>query len=101
MLVIRGNNVFPSAIESLVRRVPEIGEFRLSVAGEGALADLLIEIEPAAAPGQDEAAVGQAAAVRLTTLIRDELHFRPEVRVVAAGTLPRFEFKAKRVNRGS
>src|SRR5688572_4475930 len=47
MVNIRGNNVYPSAIESVVRRFPEIAEFRSTVASNGAMRTLSIEVEPA------------------------------------------------------
>ena len=34
---------------------------------------------------------------RIATSVRDRLHFRPNVKVVAVCSLPRFEMKAKRV----
>ena len=93
MLVVRGNNVFPSMIESIVRRFPEIVEFQIVVRGEPPLGTLEVIIEPVA--GADEAMIVQ----RLVSTIRDECHFQPVVR--AGQNLPRFEMKAKRVVRTS
>jgi phenylacetate-CoA ligase len=91
MIHLRGNNVYPSAIEAVIRRFPEVAEFRLAVDQSRALAELCIEIEPAGAIQGDDLAerVGEA--------IRDELLFRAEVRAVRPGTLPRFEMKARRL----
>ena len=36
MLIVRGVNVFPSAIEDIVRRHPEIDEFQIEVFRDGA-----------------------------------------------------------------
>lgn len=93
MLLIRGNSVFPSAVEALVRECAGLAEYRLVVEDRGALKDLVIEIE---SPGD---AGGQPLTDRLTNLIRDRLHFAPRVVCVPAGSLPRFEMKAKRVVR--
>jgi phenylacetate-CoA ligase len=93
MLIIRGNNVFPSAIEGILRTVPGVAEFRITVAQQGALGELRIEIERR--PDIDAAALRQAAEKAL----RDRLSFRPDVLIVEPDTLPRFEMKAKRVIR--
>lgn len=93
MLSIRGNNVFPSAIEAIVGEFADVAEFRLLVDQAGALSELTIEIEPK--PGSDGAGLG----TRVSAAIRDRLHFRPGVSVVAVGTLPRSELKSRRVIR--
>jgi phenylacetate-CoA ligase len=91
MIHLRGNNLYPGAIEAVVRRFPEVAEFRVVVDQSGPLADLRIEVEPVAGA----AAVGLAEVV--SRAIRDELLFRVEVAAVPPGTLPRFELKARRV----
>jgi len=93
MLIIRGNNVFPSAIEGIVRESHKIVEFRIEVDERAAMADLCIDVE--ISDGSD----GQAVASGLARAIQDRLHFRPRVTVVGPGTLPRFEMKAKRLVR--
>jgi phenylacetate-CoA ligase len=90
MVVVRGVNVFPSAVEGIVRRFPEVEEFRVDVFETGGLAELKVTVEPAAA----ENSAGLKEGV--TESIRDNLHIRPVVEVVAPGTLPRFELKARR-----
>jgi phenylacetate-CoA ligase len=91
MLIIRGNNVFPSALEAIIRRFPEVAEFRVEAYDRGALTEVKIEIEPAVA-----GANGSDLAGRVAQAIQDTLSFRAEVRTVSLGTLPRFEMKAKR-----
>ncbi len=90
MWVVRGVNVFPSAVEGVLRRFPEIEEFRVEVRESDGLAELKITVEPATAAG----AAGLQEGV--TESIRHGLHLRPVVEVVAPGTLPRFELKARR-----
>ncbi|MCS6864247.1 MAG: AMP-binding protein [Gemmataceae bacterium] len=92
MIHIRGNNVYPSAIEGIVRRFAEVVEFRLHVDQSHPLADLRLEIEPT--PGA-EATIADA----ISRAIRDELLFRVDVTLVPPGSLPRFEMKARRVVR--
>lgn len=86
MLVIHGNNIYPSAIEAVVRRFPEIAEFRVTVDRRAPLAEVRFEIET------DKPAVAE----RLGRVIRDELMFRPGISCVPPKSLPRFELKAKR-----
>ncbi|WP_020471223.1 phenylacetate--CoA ligase family protein [Zavarzinella formosa] len=91
MIHLRGNNVYPAAIEAVIRRFPAVVEFRITVDRTGPLTDLGIEIEPIVghSTGDLREAVSRA--------IRDELLFRADVIVVSAGSLPRYEMKAKRV----
>ena len=92
MLHVRGNNVYPTAVEAIVRRFPEVAEFRLVVEEIGAMADLRVELEPH--PG----AAGDLAG-RVQRAIRAGLLFRVEVETVPAGSLPRFELKGRRLVR--
>jgi phenylacetate-CoA ligase len=93
MICVRGNNVFPSALEALIRRFPEVAEYRVEVDASSSLAELRVEVEPTAA----ELATGLVE--RLDRAIRDELLFRATVIAAPPGSLPRYEFKAKRVSR--
>ncbi len=92
MIVVRGNNVFPSAVEGIVRSFDEVAEFQIEWDERDAMRELLIRVDPV--PG-----TGDGLAARLTAAMQDRLHFRPRVEVVPAGSLPRFEMKAKRVVR--
>jgi phenylacetate-CoA ligase len=90
MIYLRGNNLYPSALEAVLRRFPEVAEYRVEVDQSGPLAALRIEVEPAA-PGVN-------LAERVGRAIRDELLFRAEVLTVPPGSLPRFEMKARRIH---
>jgi phenylacetate-CoA ligase len=95
MLNIRGVTVFPSAIEDAVRRVAEIGEeFQLVISRERELDVLtvLVEPRPEVAPERHPAVVRN---VETEIVSRCELH--PVIQLVPYGTLPKTEFKAKRV----
>jgi len=90
MVVVRGVNVFPSAVESVVREFEEVEEFRVDVIETEGLAELKITVEPregAAVIGLDQ---------ELADSVRMKLELRPTVELVRAGTLPRFELKARR-----
>ena len=93
MIHIRGNNVYPTAIEAVIRRFREVVEFRIVVDQSEALSDLTIEIEPA------DAADAKRLIGEVSRAIRDELLFRAEVVAVPPSSLPRFELKSRRVIR--
>ena len=92
MVHIKGNNVYPSAIEAVVRRFDDVAEYRAEVRETATGTSLHVELEPIA-DAQDRAG---ALVERVSQAIRDSLHFRAEVSTVASGSLPRFEGKAAR-----
>jgi phenylacetate-CoA ligase len=96
MFIVRGNNVYPTAVEAVIRRFPEVVEFRLTVVEGGPLTQVQIEIEPAAATGQP---ADNSLARRVGAAVQQALSFRADVVPVPPGTLPRFELKAKRLVR--
>jgi phenylacetate-CoA ligase len=95
MLVIRGMNVFPSVIEDAVRRFECVDEFRMEVRRRGAMADLTVVVEI------DEAKWGGAQVDATLEELREALRIacgiRVETAAVGAGSLPRFQLKARRV----
>ncbi len=94
MVIVRGNNVYPSALEGVLRAFPEIVEYRVRVTKTGELSDLVVEIEPA--PGSKGTGPGGELQRRVREALQRALLFRSVVRVVAPGSLPRFEAKARR-----
>jgi phenylacetate-CoA ligase len=91
MLHIRGNNVYPTAIEAVLRSFPEVQEYRINLDDTQALHDLMIEIETTT----------PSVVQPVNQALRDKLLFRCDVRTVPPGTLPRFEMKARRLVRKS
>ncbi len=91
MIHVRGNNLYPGALEAVLRRFPEVAEYRVTIARRAVLAEVRITVEPT--PGTD----GGQLAERVAQAVREELLFRADVEAVAPGALPRFEMKAKRV----
>ncbi len=95
MLKVRGVAIFPSAVEALLRGIPELGdEFQIVVSSEAALDVLTLVVE--ARPEVTEAAYSRIQA-EIKSEISSKLGIKPVVRVVPSRTLPRTEFKAKRV----
>jgi len=89
VLIVRGVNVYPSAIENIVRGFPEVGEFVVDVFRSGELDELEIRLEIQATDTEE---ILTAVAQR----IRNALGLRVNAKSVPRGTLPRFELKAKR-----
>ena len=90
MVTVRGNNVFPSAVDAVLRSVPGVTEYRVTVTTARAMPHLRIEVEPAA--GADPAAVLPAC----HKAVKEQLNFTAELLPAAPGTLPRFEMKGRR-----
>jgi phenylacetate-CoA ligase len=89
VLIVRGVNVFPSAIENVVRRFPEVGEFAVDVYRRNELDEMEVRLEVS---NGDERAVAAAVEKEL----RLGLGLRVRVISVPFGSLPRFDLKAKR-----
>ena len=90
MVVVRGVNLYPSAVEQVVRSSGSVAEFRVEIYNQRSLAEMSIQIEPAA--GEDAAALSH----RVETALHYAFGLRVPVCAVSAGTLPRFEAKSKR-----
>jgi phenylacetate-CoA ligase len=89
MLIVRGVNLFPSAIEAIVRRFP-VEEFQIEIFRAGELDEVRVLVE------MDGGADG---ARHVQDALRAGLGIRMEVAPVGSGSLPRFELKARRVVR--
>ncbi len=88
MVVIRGMNVYPSAIEQAVRSVTGSGEFRITFYTEvGRMDEVKLEVE----------LEDGSAARRLQDAMRHQLGLRVRIVPVAPGALPRSENKSRRV----
>ncbi len=90
MVSVRGVNVYPTAVEAVVRRFPEVVEYRCTVSTRGTLTRLAVDVELRGNPAD----AGAADAVG--TALHEALGLTVPVRVVDADTLPRFELKARR-----
>jgi phenylacetate-CoA ligase len=90
MINIRGVNVYPSAIESVVRQFDEVLEFRSTVSRAASMRALSLDIELAGSV--DPAPI----VTRLGQRLRDALGLTVPIHVAPAGSLPRFEMKARR-----
>lgn len=89
MLTIRGNNLYPSALEDVIRQFAEVLEFRIEVRDDRAMQHVRVEVEPVSGAERLE-----ELCRRIGTAIRDRWSFQAEV--VCVTGLPRFEMKARR-----
>ncbi|MCA9322597.1 MAG: AMP-binding protein [Planctomycetes bacterium] len=95
MLLIRGTNVYPRAIEAIVREAREIDEFQIVAwKRDDAIDELTVRVELIPEYGGDRAGLLAGVAADLK---RNHEGLRINVEEAEAGSLPRFELKAKRL----
>ena len=85
MVIVRGVNLYPSAIDRIVRTFPEVTEYEVIIKDSRGMKEVAIRAEC-------EDTVARA----LEVAIHNTLSLRIPVHCVAQKTLPRFEMKAKR-----
>jgi len=94
MFVIRGENVYPSAVENVIRGIKGMGdEFRIVITREKTMDEMIVQAE--LSPQADPAIIPE-----LKSRLAGELKsrgLRAVVQMMEPGTLERTEFKAKRV----
>jgi phenylacetate-CoA ligase len=90
MFTVRGVNLYPSQVEDIVRRYPEVTEFVIEHRRERRMDEVTLLVESSRAT---------FAADRLEADLRQALGVRLECRVVAPGTLPKAELKSRRLVR--
>jgi phenylacetate-CoA ligase len=89
MVVVRGVNLYPSAIEDVLRGCEGVAEYRVEIRTNRALTELAVQVEAAVDNDPD-------LAHRLESALRNAFALRIPVSIVERGTLPRFEMKAQR-----
>jgi phenylacetate-CoA ligase len=99
MFTFGGVNVFPSAIENFIREIPTFSnEYQLLIPKQGSGKRMTIRVE-ASTDASDEHVKG--AIKQLSDSIVYNIKITADIELVAPGTLPRFEGKAKRVIRAA
>ena len=95
MLIIRGVNVFPTQIEELILKEPElVPHYQLEITRPKNLDEMAVLVERSPAVGSAD---GDAAGVRLAHMVKSMIGVTAEVRVVPPGMIERSLGKAKRV----
>lgn len=98
MLIIRGVNVFPSQIESVLVDMDGIAPFfQMIVEREGNLDKLIVLVELNEDAFTDEVRKLEAISKRVTDAIHSVLGISAKVKLVEPKSIERFEGKAKRV----
>ena len=90
MVIVRGVNVYPSAIEHIMRSVDGVAEYQVITTTSEEMAELSLRVEPAS---ED---LGQVLTNEIETAVRGSLGLRVPVEIAPPDSLPRFELKAKR-----
>lgn len=91
MVVVRGVNIYPTAVEEIVRACGDVAEFQVQIDQSHSLPEMRLQIEPLAGCANVSALVE-----RLEKAFDHAFALRIPVTAVGPGTLPRFEMKAKR-----
>jgi phenylacetate-CoA ligase len=92
MVVIRGVNVYPSAIEDAIHSCGGVLEYRVEVATVRSMIEIRLQAE--ADPAGREPA--EHLKHRIEMALRDAFGLRIPAEIVPVGTLPRFEMKSRR-----
>ncbi len=92
MIIVRGINIFPGALDEVIGRFPGIVEFQVRVARRQVMTELEVLIEAEGDTGRSVADLVQS----LESSLHAAFNLRIPVRVAPTGTLPRFEMKARR-----
>ncbi len=93
MLTVRGVNLYPSAIDNLIRALPAITEYEVEIRRVAEMDDLLLKVETR------EPHVFVEVEQALLAAFRAQLNIRVSVAQAETGSLPRYEFKARRYKR--
>lgn len=93
MVTIRGVNVYPTAIENVIRQFRSVDEFQVTVTTAHEMHQLEVEIE--VLPGNDS----EHVRTHVEQAIYHALSLRPTVKVAKPGSLTHFEMKARRFHR--
>jgi phenylacetate-CoA ligase len=93
MVIIRGVNVYPTAIENVIRQFSTVDEFQITVKTQQEMRHLEVQIEVNS--GSD----AEHVRAHVEQAIYRALSLRPTVTVAQPGKLTRFEMKARRFQR--
>jgi phenylacetate-CoA ligase len=98
MFIIKGVNVFPLQVETLLMSVPEVGRsYQILLDSEGPLDSMTVQVEVQREFFHGDVKSLKALQQRITTALKGELLFTPKVALVEPDSLPKSEGKAVRV----
>ena len=91
MVVVRGVNIYPSAVEQIMRGFVEVAEYQVRISKKGAMTEMHIVIEPAHAVKNVTQLVSN-----VEKALETAFSLRIPVTVAPENSLPRAELKSKR-----
>jgi len=98
MIIVRGINVFPSQVESVLMKIPEIGDnYQIIVDRKGPLDVMTVKVEVTESTFSDKIADLMSLSKAVSMQLKSVLNITAEVELVEPGAIPRSEGKAQRV----
>lgn len=98
MIIVRGINVFPSQVESVLMKIPEIGDnYLIIVDRKGPLDVMTVKVEVTESSFSDKIADLMSLSKAVSQQLKGVLNIMADVELVEPGTIPRSEGKAQRV----
>jgi len=98
MIVVRGINVFPSQVESVLMRIPEVGDnYQIIVDRKGPLDVMTVKVEVTESTFSDKIADLMFLSKMVGKELKNVLNITAEVELVEPETIPRSMGKAQRV----
>ncbi|MDX1981148.1 MAG: AMP-binding protein, partial [Bryobacteraceae bacterium] len=91
MVVVRGVNIYPTAVEQIVRGFGEIAEYQAHIGQKGAMTEMHLVIEP-----RDSVRNAAALVAAVEKALQTAFNLRIPVATAPSGSLPRAELKARR-----
>ncbi len=91
MVLVRGVNVYPSAVDEIVRESGGVDEYQVRILQRQALTEIEVTIEAKVD--------AEGTRARLESRLQERLTLRVPVKLAPTGALPRFEMKAHRWSR--
>jgi len=98
MLVVRGINVFPSQIESVIGEIPFLAPFyHITLTNENYMDKMVVDVEILPEYLTDNTEKIQEFSATIQARMKDVLNLKTIIKLNLPGTLQRFEGKAKHV----
>ncbi|MBS1256844.1 MAG: Phenylacetate-coenzyme A ligase [Deltaproteobacteria bacterium] len=98
MFQVRGENIYPSEIDAVLNTLPDYGgEHRIVITREGAMDELLVRVEADISLHAQGTEPLQAFRLKTAAELQKVLGVRTKVEIAESGSIPRTDFKARRV----
>ncbi|MFI4911401.1 MAG: phenylacetate--CoA ligase family protein [Sedimentisphaeraceae bacterium JB056] len=98
MMIINGVNVFPSQIEEVIMKIPEVGtNYQIYLSKKAAIDKLTVKVEIYSKMFKGDVSQLESLKRHIAEELRASIFIHPTVQLHEPGVLPTFEGKAKRV----